>query len=42
MELDSETNITVEGVVNHPKTQLNDALIAFQQYIELITASLHP
>ncbi len=34
------TNITGEKIVNHPKMQLNDALIAFQQYFVLIKASL--
>ncbi len=34
------TNITGEKVVNHASMQLNDALIAFQQSIVLIKASL--
>ncbi len=36
------TNITREKVVNHPKMQLNDALIESQQYFVLIKASLRP
>jgi len=29
------TNITGEKLVNHPKTQLNDALIAFEHHLDL-------
>jgi len=36
------TNITREKAVKGDRTQLNDALIAFQQYDMLITASLRP
>ncbi len=36
------TNITWEKAVKDPKTQLNDALIASQQYFVLITAFLRP